>query len=143
MKPFTVLLFALFSVPLIEIYLLLTVGHAIGALPTIGLVIVTAVLGASLLRQQGWATWQRARALLAAGQPPAYELAEGVLLLLGGVLLLTPGFVTDTVGLLCLLPLSRRWLLAHLLTRLTARHVRAARPTERHVIDGEWRREDG
>lgn len=144
MKPFPLLLLAFFSVPLLEIYLLLSVGHVIGALPTLLLVIVTAVLGATLLRRQGWATWQRVRAQLAAGQMPTQELAEGVLLLLGSVLLLTPGFITDALGLLCLLPKSRRWLVRQLLIRLATQQRRRSHRAAAHaVIDGEWRREDG
>jgi UPF0716 protein FxsA len=103
------LLFILFlTVPLIEIYLLIQVGSAIGALPTVALVIFTAVLGAGLLRWQGFATLQRVRQTMARGELPAIEMFEGAILLVCGALLLTPGFFTDIIGFLGLVPFIRR-----------------------------------
>lgn len=95
-------------VPFIEIYVLLQVGSLIGAFPTIFLVVLTAVLGAWLLRHQGFATWQRFQANLEQGTIPAYEMIEGPILLVGGALLLTPGFFTDILGFACLIPSLRR-----------------------------------
>lgn len=106
-----------FIVPFIEIWLLIKVGGVIGALPTILLVVLTAVLGAFLLRQQGLATLLRFQQNLQSGQLPATELMEGVILLIGGVLLMTPGFFTDAMGFLCLLPFSRKLILKFLLSR--------------------------
>lgn len=114
--PFLLLL-TFFSLPVIEIYLLIKVGGWIGALPTVFLVVFSAVLGVLLLRQQGFAALQRVQTALANGQIPAMELLEGMLLTLGGVLLLIPGFFTDCLGLLFLIPLARRWLVRTLLDR--------------------------
>ncbi len=111
MFSFRLLLALFFLIPLIEIYLLIKVGSLIGALPTVFLVVFTAVLGAVLLRQQGFATLMRVQAMLARGQIPAIEVMEGAVLLVGGVLLLTPGFFTDAVGFVCLIPALRRRLI--------------------------------
>jgi len=98
-------------VPLVEIYVLIQVGSVIGALPTVILVVLTAVIGVGLLRSQGLRTWMRAQEQLARGLLPAVELLEGMLLMLAGAFLLTPGFVTDTLGFLLLVPAvpSGRW----------------------------------
>lgn len=104
-------------VPFIEIWLLIKVGGSIGTLPTIFLVVLTAVLGAFLLRQQGLATLARFQKSMQTGQLPATEILEGVVLLVGGVLLMTPGFFTDVMGFLCLFPLSRKLILKLLLSR--------------------------
>ncbi len=101
--------------PIVEMYLLLTVGGYIGALWTIGLVMLTAVIGVSLLRRQGLSTLLRGQERLAAGQLPADEIAEGLLLAVAGPLLLTPGFVTDGMDFLLLWPAVRRFL-AHRLS---------------------------
>ncbi len=102
-------------VPLVEIYVLIQVGSAIGALPTVVLVVLTAVIGVSLLRSQGLRTWMRAQEQLARGVLPAGELLEGMMLMLAGAFLLTPGFVTDTLGFLLLVPAVRTKLIRHLM----------------------------
>ncbi len=112
------LLLLFFTVPLLEAYLLVVVGRAIGPLPTIALVVLTAVLGAWLLRLEGWRTWIRFQGAIARGEVPARELVEGAILLVGGALLVTPGFLTDTVGFLCLLPASRAWMAERILHHL-------------------------
>ena len=114
--PVLVLLFLV--LPLVEIYVLIQVGQVIGALPTIGLCVLTAIVGGGLLRQQGFQTLRRAQDNLARGQVPAHEMIEGIALAVGGALLLTPGFVTDAVGFLCLLPFTRRWLVRAALRRM-------------------------
>ncbi len=112
--------FLLFVIlPIVEMTILIKVGAVIGALNTIGLVLLTAVLGAALLRHQGLATLLKANQRLNSGELPAKEVAEGLILAVGGALLLTPGFVTDTVGFLCLLPGTRHWLAAYALKRMT------------------------
>jgi len=88
-----------------------------GWLPTLGIVILTAVLGTIMLRQQGLATLNRARERLGSGEMPAQQLLEGMLLMVGGVLLLTPGFVTDAFGFACLIPWSRQWLASKIAAR--------------------------
>ena len=105
------LLAVLLAFPLIEIYLFIQVGHVIGALPTILLVIGTSMLGAYLLKQQGLSALTRFQNNLRQGQLPTNELREGAFILLGGILLMIPGFFSDFVGLFFLLPPTRRLLL--------------------------------
>lgn len=137
------LLIAFVVVPLIELYVLIEVGGFIGALPTIGLCLLTAALGAALLRQQGLQTLARARHNLDRGEVPAIELFEGVALAIGGLLLLTPGLLTDVIGFACLLPFSRRWLVAAALSRMRVYYGPAGEQQRReYVIDAEYRRQD-
>jgi len=111
-------LFLLFlTIPLIEIYLLIQVGEVIGALPTIFMVVFTAVLGVALLRWQGLVTLTRMQASMARGELPAIAMIEGVFLLVAGALLLTPGFFTDGIGFALLIPPIRRFLAQNLLMR--------------------------
>ena len=114
---FRLLLILLLTVPLIEIYLLIQVGSVIGALPTVALVVLTAILGAGLLRWQGFTTMQRVRQTLGRGELPAIEMLEGVVLLICGALLLTPGFFTDIIGFLGLVPFVRRRLILWFLSK--------------------------
>ena len=132
-------------VPFAEIYLLLKIGSFIGVFPTVLLVVFTAVLGAWLLRQQGFATWQRFQNGLAQGQLPALEMIEGPILLVGGALLLTPGFFTDVLGFACLIPSARRKIAIyiienHLIQVGTPFQQRSS--VEDNVIEGECKRED-
>lgn len=115
-----ILLFVFIIMPIAEMAVLIQVGSQIGVLNTIGFVLLTAVVGAWLLRQQGLATLLRANQRLNSGELPAKEVAEGLILAVGGVLLLTPGFITDTVGFLCLIPLTRHWFSAQALKRMVA-----------------------
>jgi len=98
------LVVALLVVPVVELYVLIQVGQAIGALPTVALLVVVSVLGAALLRREGARSWRAFRDATAGGRVPAREVADGALVLLAGALLLTPGFATDVVGLLLLVP---------------------------------------
>ena len=143
------LLFLLFLlVPLVEIYFLIQVGSMIGAIPTIALVVFTALLGAMLLRFQGLTTLQRTRSVLAQGQVPALEMFEGVLLVFSGALLLTPGFVTDAIGFLFLVPPFRKVVIHWFLSRSTINVQQfgdsppKASGSGPHTIEGEYRRED-
>ena len=123
------LLLPLFIItPILEIALLIQVGGMIGLLPTVALVVLTAVVGIALLRQQGFSTWLRLQQRLATGELPATELVEGAMLLVGGALLLTPGFVTDAIGFSCLIPVLRRPLARRLIAALMARAVRFPPP---------------
>lgn len=116
------LFFVLFLlIPIIEIFFLIKVGEVIGAIPTIILVVLTAVIGAGLLRQQGLSTLARFQQNLSTGKLPAQEMVEGILLAVGGALLMTPGFVTDTMGFLCLVPFSRQWIAKAIMKRSTAK----------------------
>jgi UPF0716 protein FxsA len=118
-------------VPLIEIYVMIKVGGIIGALPTVLLVVLTAVAGATLAR----------------GEAPAIEMFEGVLLLVGALLLLTPGFITDLLGFACLIPITRRALAFWALRRFTV--VTPAGPDQPppgghqpRTLEGEFHRDD-
>ncbi len=105
-------------VPIVEVYLLIQVGQVIGALWTVFLVVLTAVIGIRLLRIQGLSTLMRAQQKMQAGQAPASEMLEGVGLVLAGAFLLTPGFFTDAVGFLLLFPPSRIWLVKKFISNM-------------------------
>lgn len=117
MHPFRLLFLVFLVVPLIEIYLLLVIGGIIGPIPTVAMVVFTAVLGAWLLRIEGFHTWFRLQQSLAQGKIPALEIVEGPILLVGGALLLTPGFFTDALGFLCLVPSTRRKIAQYILKK--------------------------
>ena len=104
-------------VTLAEIFVLVSVGDAIGAWSTILLVIITALIGSTLLKQQGWSIMAKAQQSIAEGRTPALEMLEGVVILVSGVLLLTPGFITDGLGLLGLMPWSRSYFINHFLEK--------------------------
>jgi len=95
-------------VPLAELYLLLWLAHVTSPLVALATVIVTGIIGASLARHQGWRTWVRIQEQLAAGRMPASELVDGLLILIAGALLITPGILTDAVGFSLLIPPLRR-----------------------------------
>jgi len=101
-------LFVLFAVvPVLELYVLITVGKLIGAWETVAVLLAVSSVGAWLVRHQGFAIYNRIQGELSAGRLPAAELLDGLLVLVGGVLLLTPGFITDIIGMLVLLPAGR------------------------------------
>jgi UPF0716 protein FxsA len=102
---------------LLEIYVLVSVGESIGGFSTVMLVVITALIGSTLLKQQGWSTMAKAQQSMANGQTPAFEMLEGVVILISGVLLLTPGFITDTIGLLGLMPWSRTYFIDQILSK--------------------------
>ena len=112
---------ALVAVPIIEIALFIELGGWVGLWPTIGLVIVTAILGGILLRMQGFAAMQRLQSSVAEGGDPRGPLAHGVMILVAGLLMLTPGFFTDAVGFALLLPPVRSGLIAWIGPKLAAR----------------------
>jgi UPF0716 protein FxsA len=136
-------------VPIIEIYFLITVGSAIGAGLTIALIIFTALLGAFLVRAQGFSTFVRVQQQLGKGELPAIEILEGLFLLVAGALLLTPGFLTDAVGFAFLTPPLRRWIIKRSLvsgawagriqtTRSQSDYVERDVHIEGRVIEGEY-----
>ena len=112
-----VLIFIL--VPIAELYVIIKVGGVIGVLPTLALLLADAVLGSMLLRHQGRAAWIRFNRALAEGRLPHKEVFDGVLVIIGGTLLLTPGFLTDILGLILLIPPTRA-----LVRGMSARWVR-------------------
>jgi UPF0716 protein FxsA len=113
------LLVLLIAVPAAEIFVIIKVGEAIGVLPTIAILIGDAVLGAWIMRSQGRAVWRRFNQALAARRVPARELVDGVLVIFGEALLIAPGFLTDVVGALFLLPPTRALIRRLLLRRMT------------------------
>ena len=113
------LLFIMFvAVPILEMIILIKVGGLIGAIPTIAMVVLTATVGIWLLKLEGLATLRRVQEKMAAGQLPETELLEGIMLIVGGALLLTPGFVTDSFGFVCLIPGLRRPVARWLISRV-------------------------
>src|SRR4051794_1092976 len=105
MLPLLVLLFIV--VPIVELFVIIQVGAAIGVAPTIALLIIDSVLGSLLMRSQGRSTWRRFNTAVSEGRMPHREVLDGVLVIFGGALLLTPGFVTDILGIVLLLPPTR------------------------------------
>lgn len=118
-------------VPLLELYVLIEVGSEIGALPTILLTILTALIGGLMMRHQGVQVVQQAQIAMAKGETPERQAVEGVLIFIGGALLLLPGLVTDFLGFLLLLPplrssLAKRWM------------VRVNQTAGRDYVHAEW-----
>ena len=145
MKVFQMLFLVVLIIPFAEIYLLLQVGSIIGAFPTILLVVFTAALGAWLLKQQGFATFRRFQENLAQGTIPAYEMIEGPIILLGGLLLLTPGFITDILGFACLIPLLRKKIAQYVIENQLIQAGGAFqqnKAADNNVLEGEFRKED-
>lgn len=120
-------LFLLFTVvPLVELFLLINLGRRVGVVPTIALVLFTGALGAYLARSQGLATWRKAQQELAAGRMPAAQLIDGMLILIAGAVLLTPGLLTDFFGFSLLIPGGRRFIAERVRSMMKGR-VRTAR----------------
>jgi len=117
------------------------VGSAIGIVPTVLLCIFTAALGAALIRIQGLQTLMRVQQKLEQREVPAVELVGGLILLVAGALLLTPGFFTDTIGFLCLIPKLREAIARRVVLRLTAEHNRRA-GDHTVIVNGEFWEED-
>jgi UPF0716 protein FxsA len=113
-------------VPIAELYVLIQIGQAIGILPTIALLILDSILGAVLMRAQGRAVWMRLHRALAEGRVPGREVTDGAFVIFGGALLLTPGFLSDILGLILLLPPTRALVRKVLLRRFGPRIVAGA-----------------
>ena len=147
---FRILLILFLTVPVLEIVLLFQVADVIGGWWTVLLIIVTAVLGANLLRQQGLVTVHRLQTCMQQGELPAQALIEGMLLLLAGAFLLTPGFVTDTAGFLLLALPIRSALAAQLLrngvfstqVKTSYSSTQSSYEADGRTIEGEYRRRD-
>lgn len=114
-------------VPLVELFVLVQVGQAIGVWSTIGLLLLMSVLGGWLVKREGLGVWRRIRAAVAAGRVPGRELVDALLILFGGALMLTPGFVSDAVGMSLLLPPVRAVVRRILMVRLTSLAVQRGR----------------
>ena len=129
--------------PILEMYVLIKVGGNLGALNTVLLVLLTALIGVALLRVQGFRTLMNAKNKLGMAQLPAEEIITGIFLAVGGALLLTPGFITDTFGFLCLIPFTRRILLKLFLNNLSPFEVVNERKGEvkKDWIEGEFNKD--
>ena len=145
-----ILLLALFvGLPILEIFVIIQVGQQIGAIPTLLVLIFESLLGGWLVRREGRRAWEALRTSVGSGQLPARELSDAALILVGGTLLLTPGFVTDVFGFFFVLPFTRpfaRRLLALVVARRArARMARGYAPSRRgthsiHHLDDDGRR---
>jgi UPF0716 protein FxsA len=139
-------------VPLVELFILIQVGTAIGALPTIGIVIVTGMVGAALARREGFGIWRKIQEQMQQGMFPADVLLDGLLVLVAGALLVTPGIITDVLGFMALIPVTRRLfkgLLKRQLERMMARgqvrftgHFRAQHMRRVDPETGQWSDQD-
>ena len=140
----------LIIVPIIEITLFVQIGGAIGLGWTLLVILATAMLGARAIRRQGIDALARAQAQMATGKPPVGEIVHGVLILMAGILLLTPGFMTDALGFLLLFPATRLFvlelaaglILPKLLSGFSVRRGSARNPADAKIIDGDYRVED-
>ncbi len=131
------ILILLLIIPLIELYFLIQVGGMIGALPTVLLTIFTAVAGLFLMRSQGLATLQHAQQQMASGESPEASMFEGVFIFLGGLMLFFPGLISDTIGLLLLIPPVRHFLVKQSSKGMKARSYYRYQRGEQ-VFEGEW-----
>jgi len=136
---FRIFLILFITIPLVEIAILINIGKIIGAGYTIALVIGTAFLGVSLLRIQGISTLAKVQSNIAKGQLPATELIEGLILLISGVLLLTPGFFTDMLGFLMLVPILRQRLAETFFVNFMKNRINIRQTQTRtgNIIEGE------
>jgi UPF0716 protein FxsA len=124
--PWWLLVAAFVIVPILEIYVIIQVGQVIGAWWTIVLLIADSIFGSWLIRREGRRAWRALTTALESGRMPAGELADGALILVGGTLMLSPGFVTDAVGIVMILPFTRP-VARRLLTRMVSRRLLDAR----------------
>ena len=112
------MLFLIFLVmTTLEIVVIMAVHDVIETWRTVSLIILTALIGSTLLRHQGWSTMAKAQQSIAEGKTPAFEMLEGFVILVSGILLITPGFITDSLGLLGLMPWTRRYFINHILEK--------------------------
>jgi UPF0716 protein FxsA len=124
-------------VPIAELFVIIQVGEAIGIWWTLALLVADSLLGSLLMRSQGRVAWRRFNETASSGRVPAREVLDGVLVIFGGALLLTPGFLTDILGLVLLLPPTRAVVRAMLVRRFARRMVvAAARPRRDYDVDG-------
>lgn len=131
---------AFLVVPLVEIWVLIQVGQVIGPWWTILLLIADSIFGAWLIKREGARAWRALNAAVGSGRMPARELADGALVLIGGTLMLTPGFVTDAVGVLLILPVTRPFFRRVLAAAIARRAVNVTRPgpgSKGSVVQGE------
>ncbi len=132
--------------PLIEIFLFIKIGAEIGALSTIALIALTAITGVALIRHQGLSTLQNVQRQMQQGQVPAAGLLEGIMLFFAGALLLTPGFFTDAIGFVILIPPIRKslalWVLERSGTIVKMNPDQPPQPGAKNFIEGEFKNKD-
>ncbi len=124
--PFLIMLIIFVLIPVVELSVLIRVGEVLGSWNTVALVILTAVVGVSLVRSQGLSTLMSVQKKLAAGEAPGQEIVEGMMLAMAGILLLIPGFVTDLIGLILLTPITRAPLARYFYQRMQLKVVAGA-----------------
>ncbi len=137
--PFLIMFIIFVLIPVVELSVLIRVGEVLGSWNTVALVILTAVVGVSLVRSQGLSTLMSVQKKLAAGEAPGQEIVEGMMLAMAGILLLIPGFVTDLIGLILLTPITRAPLARYFYQRMQLKVVAGAQfraganPLSRHI----------
>ena len=138
------LLPSLLVLPVLEMYVLIKVGAQIGAMTTIFLVLLTAFVGLFLLRQQGFRTLFNAKTKIERAELPLEEIFAGIFLAIGGALLLTPGFITDFIGFLCLVPSTRKVLISLIVTYFFNSFSFSPQNKKKKAdwIEGEYKKED-
>ncbi|MEL4440604.1 FxsA family protein [Shewanella algae] len=124
--PFLIMFIIFVLIPVVELSVLIRVGEVLGSWNTVALVILTAVVGVSLVRSQGLSTLMSVQKKLAAGEAPGQEIVEGMMLAMAGILLLIPGFVTDLIGLILLTPITRAPLARYFYQRMQLKVVAGA-----------------
>lgn len=124
--PFLIMLIIFVLIPVVELSVLIRVGEVLGSWNTVALVILTAVVGVSLVRSQGVSTLMSVQKKLAVGEAPGQEIVEGMMLAMAGILLLIPGFVTDLIGLILLTPITRAPLARYFYQRMQLKVVTGA-----------------
>jgi UPF0716 protein FxsA len=138
--PLLALILIFVVVPLAELYVILTVSDSIGLAPTLAILVADSLLGSWLLKSQGRAVWQRFNETQRAGRVPHREIVDGVLVIFGGAFLITPGFITDVLGVLLLLPPTRALFRRSLQRRLELRAVttagRTRPPSDHYDVEG-------
>ena len=132
------LVVAFIVLPIAELYLIYKVGDSIGILPTLALLALDSIIGSVLLRTQGRAVWRRFQATMQAGRMPHREVQDGVLVIFGGALLITPGFLTDILGLLLLIPPTRAVVRRFVMRALTRRAVTSVSDRASRSDRGVW-----
>jgi UPF0716 protein FxsA len=132
------LVVAFIVLPIAELYLIYKVGDSIGILPTLALLALDSIIGSVLLRTQGRAVWRRFQATMQAGRMPHREVQDGVLVIFGGALLITPGFLTDILGLLLLIPPTRAVVRRFVMKALTRRAVSRVSDRQGRPERGVW-----
>ncbi|NIT14468.1 MAG: membrane protein FxsA [Candidatus Dadabacteria bacterium] len=128
------LLFLFIAIPMLELFILVKIGTVIGFWPTVGIVILTGILGASLARLQGFLVFRQIQSELQSGELPADKMVDGLLIFIGGVVLLTPGLLTDLAGFAMLVPFTRNVFKKYLKGKFEG-HIKSREQTKYTVID--------